>query len=245
MHPAIRKLPLFTIVLTVCLTACSEEYLDMSTKFQSELCVVKSGSDKSVYLSTDKGRVLNPVSELDSTRYKPGNRYLVTYIVLDSNVTSSANQVAGNLLVRVKEMQYVSIKPILRADQLTQPINGEDPVTVLSTPWIGGGYLNVELMLKYENENIKHSLWMIADTTIFENGSLKTYLTFLHNANGDRQTKTASTLVSFDCTNLPYFEQSDSLIICVREWDANHYVQRQFGLLNTAKKKLASVPSYL
>lgn len=236
MNVAFRTSFLIVLVLTVCLTACSGEYLDMSTAFKSELCVVKSSAGKPAHLLTDKGRVLNPVSELDTSRYKPGDRYMVTYIILDST-TLSLNQVTATFSIKIKELQYVSIKPILRADQLTQPINGDDPVRVLSLPWLGGGYLNMELMLKYENSDIKHSLWLLVDTTFTENGSLNTYLTFLHNANGDRQTKTASTLVSFDCTNLPNLEETDSLIIRVQEWDANNLlIQKHYRLLNSTKR---------
>jgi len=239
MNSDFRKSTLLTLILIVCLTACSDEYSDMSTSFRSELCVVKSSAGKSIHLLTDKGRVLNPVAELDTSQYKPGNRYMVTYIMLDSTSMSSLNSVSGSYSIRVKDLQSVLIKPILRADQLTSPVTIDDPVKLLSQPWLGGGFLNMELMLKYENTNIKHSLWMLVDTTIVEHGSLNTYLTFIHTANGDRQTTDASTLVSFDCSNLSNQEEPDSLIIRVQEWDLNnHLIQKQYRLLNTTKRRL-------
>lgn len=239
MNPVFRTLFLFAPMLAFFLTACTADYLEMSTEFKTELCVVKANRGKPVSLLTDKGYALNPVSELDSTQFKPGSRYLVTYIVVDSTLMLSSQGSAG-YSVRVKEMQYVLIKPVLPVDQLTQPVHGDDPVNLLSEPWLGGGYLNVKLMLNYDNEDIKHSLWMIADTTLTENGSLNTYLTLLHNANGDKQTKTVTNIVSFDCANLPYRETSDSLIIRVKQWgNTNQQVQQVYRIQNTAKRKLA------
>jgi hypothetical protein len=136
----------------------------------------------------------------------------------------------------VKELQPVLVKPILRPEELPSPIVDEDPIRLLSQPWLGGGYLNLEFLLRYDNPDIKHAWLMLVDSTLTENGSMKTYLTFYHDARGDGHGKTASTLVSFDCANLPYREQSDSLIIRIYEWDAsNQQAHRLFRIKNTAK----------
>ncbi len=240
MKTVLWKSALFFLVASAFLTACSEEYLDMSTSFRSDLCVVKARPGKPVYLLSDKGGMLHPISELDSTLYKPGSRYLVTYIVLDSSSSSSLNFPAGNLSVRIKEMQTVLTKTILKSNQSTPAIEGNDPVRLLSIPWLAGGYLNLELMFRFDNKANKHSLWMVHDTTLKENGSLNTYLTFLHNANGDEQTNVASILVSFDYAGLEEMETADSLIVRVREWNNdNQLVQKQYRIRNTTKRTLS------
>ena len=227
---------LMTLIMAVSLTACTSDYLDMSTLFRSELCVVQNSTGSSISLLTDNGRLLNPNSEMDTDTYKPGSRYMVTYIIVDSTSQSLSGPDSYSYSVSVKELQEVLVKPILRPEELTTPIVNEDPIRLLSQPWLGGGFLNLEFMLRYENPNIKHAWLMLVDTTRTENGSLNTYLTFFHDALGDGQVKTASTLVSFDCANLPYREQSDSLIIRVFEWDANNQLNhRQLRIKNTAK----------
>jgi hypothetical protein len=236
MNPSFRTSSLLVLILTVTLTACSSDYLDMSTSFRSELCVVQRNPDKSLSLLSDKGNELNPISELDSATYKPGSRYMVTYIVLDSTEQSLAAYLSRRYTISVKDIQLVLVKHIIRAEDLPAPIEGEDPIRMLSQPWLGGGFLNMEFMLRYQNEDIKHTWLMLIDSTRTENGSLKTYLTFIHNVNGDVQEKTTSTLVSFDCTNLPYREESDSLIIRIFEWDDNNLqFHRQLRIKNTEK----------
>lgn len=170
-------------------------------------------------LYSDEGRVLDPVSDLDSVVYKPGNRFRVTYILVDSINSSPSGTQNAFYSVRIKDLQPVLVKPIMSAGEVASPIENEDPVKLLSTPWFGGGYLNMEFKLKYENPTIKHAWLMVVDTTKMENGSLNTYLTFIHDARGDGRAKTTLTLVSFDCNNLPYRHQSDSLVIRLFEWD--------------------------
>lgn len=236
MNRYIRSSFLPTLLLAVFLTACSGDLSDMSTAFRSELCVVQTNLGNSVSLLTDNGRVLDPISELDTATYKPGDRFMVTYIMLDSINQSFTHKQNVRYSIRIKELQPVLVKPILRPGDLLSPIMDEDPIQLLSQPWLGGGFLNVEFMLRYENTNIKHAWLMVVDTTLNENGSLNTYLTFFHDARGDGHGKTASTLVSFDCADLPFRHQSDSLIIRIYEWDANNqHAYRRLRLKNTDK----------
>lgn len=236
MNPGFRTSFLITLVVTVFLTACTSDYLDMSTLFRTELCVVQNNTGSSISLFTDDERVLIPIAEQDTDTYKPGSRYMVTYIILDSTSQMLSGPDSYSYSVSVKELQPVLVKPILRPGELTTPIEDEDPIRLLSQPWLGGGFLNLEFMLRYDDTEIKHAWLMLVDTTQTENGSMKTYLTFYHDARGDGHGKTASTLVSFDCANLPYRDQSDSLIIRIYEWDANNQQNhRQLRIKNTAK----------
>lgn len=238
MNPFNRTSTFLSLFLTVCLAACTSDYMDMSTAFRSELCVVKSSVGQSVSLYSDMGRMLNPISELDSAKYKPGTRYLVTYIVLDSTNPSFSKIVSDSYSIRVKELQSVLVKPIMRADELPSPVVDEDPIKLLSKPWLGGGFLNMEFMLRYDNENpdMKHAWLMLIDSTKTEGSSKNTYLTFIHDAHDDGQAKSASTLVSFDCDTLLYREQPDSLFIRVYQWDAdNRPIHTQLHIENTTK----------
>jgi|GEM_PF-1354361 len=214
MNPVIRKSILSLYAACLLLTACSEDF-DLTTAFKTGLCTVVVSSGEPLYLMEDDGLLLNPVTELDSTVYLPGNRYLVTYILMDT--MSSVYSGNSSLKARILDMQYVMIKDALvRSDTLSA--TGDDAVNFLQDPWFGGAYLNVNFSLRYNDEDIKHSVWLICDSTIEEQGSTNMYLSFLHNANGDSPAKTTVSLISFNYYYLPQFAETDSLFIRVKEW---------------------------
>lgn len=234
-----RSILLTGLVFAVLLnTGCSDDYMDMTTSFQSDLCLVQQHHRGApLQLLSDPGALLMPSADLDTTIYKAGDRFLVTYIPMDSTGTSPNKVMAiGGRPVRVVDMQPVLVKPILdRAD--TSDLHGPDPVKLTTSPWLGGGFINLEFLLRFTNESIKHGVWLVADSMVHASGSTVAYLSFLHNANGDASTKVATSLVSFTLNALPGLDGADSLVIRVLEWTSNGNTYKQYRIPNRVNKQ--------
>lgn len=236
----VKRLRILLVGLTVVAllsVGCSDEYKDMTTSFQTDLCVIaQSHKDQSLSLITDIGALLFPAAELDSQYYKVGDRYLVTYIPMDSTGTTPGKLLAvSGRPVRVLEMQPVLVKPILDPSDSTGAL-GDDPVKLTTFPWLGGGFLNMEFKLRYHNETIKHGVFLIADSTVTRQDGATIYLTFKHNANGDGTNLLAASLVSFSLSSLPDLALADSLVVSLLEWTDNGNVINSYRLPNRVNK---------
>lgn len=218
-------------------TGCSDEYTDMTTSFQTDLCVVhRPLPQHPLILSADLGGVLLPAAGLDTNLYKPGERYLVTFIPMDSTSYTGKSMTvnASGRLVRVLDMQPVLVKSIQDA---TEPVpSGNDPVKLTTPPWLGGGFLNVEFKLRFRNGSIKHTVSMEADSFVTKQDAGILYLTFRHDANGDGDTQQAISLVSFTLTSRPEWGKVDSLVVRVLEWGGSGNEWRQYALAAKPQK---------
>jgi hypothetical protein len=226
---------IFAVLLN---TGCSDDYMDMTTSFQSDLCLVQQPlRGAPLQLLSDPGVLLMPSAELDTNVYKAGERYLVTYIPMDSTGVSSNKLTAvSGRPVRIVDMQPVLVKPILnRADTLD--LQGPDPVKLTTSPWLGGGFINLEFLLRFNNENIKHGVWLVADSMVHADGATVAYLSFLHNANGDASTKVATSLVSFPLNTLPGIDGADSLVVSVLEWASSGNKYNQYRIPNRVNQQ--------
>ena len=174
MKAFVQKNALIAMTAWLLLSACSNDYTDVSTEYASGLCVVKQSEGLPVYLLTDDSLQLHPVSTLDSTIYEPGNRYLVTYVLMDQlSISGSAYS------AKVLDMQPVLIKDAIERANLPGTA-GSDPVNLINQPWFGGGFLNFEFSFRYNDASIKHSVWLVCDSLTEKNGCKKRYLTFMH-----------------------------------------------------------------
>ena len=185
--------------------------------FMVELCIVKENGDKSLYLMTDDGNVLFPSSSLDTTTYKSGQRFRVTYIKLEGKTSSE-----GEAIVDIKQMLPVLIKNAVSRSLFSGSVN--DPVWLNYKPWFGGGYLNFEFSFDSGlTSEIQHEVQLIQDSTVQVGTSRKIYLTFGHNANGDVSSEKVTALVSFPSGSISELNQADSLIVGVLEGSKRYY----------------------
>ncbi|HBL73298.1 MAG TPA: hypothetical protein DD409_10805 [Bacteroidales bacterium] len=225
------------IVAVLLNTGCSDDYLDMTTSFQTDLCLVQQPvRGGSLQLLSDPGAWLIPSAELDTELYKPGERFLVTYIPMDSTGALPGKFMAVNgRPVKVVDMQPVLVKSILERNDTLVPV-GPEPVKLTTDPWLGGGFLNLEFLLRFADENIKHGVWLVADSMVSKSDAIVAYFTFLHNANGDGSTRTVTSLVSFTLMSLPGIDRADSLVVSVLEWGGSGNSVKQYRLPNRVNK---------
>ena len=195
--------------------ACTQEDYSLNT----ELCVVKKSGDLSLCLLSDQGNVLYPTSSLDAEIYKEGQRYNVTYKVMEGSVSNQVN---------IFNMQPVLIKDAVSRALFTGSMG--DLVWLVSKPWIGGGYLNFEFSYGYSDSNIKHGIYLVQETSANGNAGKNIYLTFGHDANGDATEDKATALVSFPFTSVLGIQDADSLIVNVLEGTVANPKQKTYRL---------------
>jgi len=200
--------------MTVCvllMTACGDS-VDISTTYQSVLCVVVSNTGNQVTLLTDEGERLNPVTAADSSLYKEGERLLVTYVRMKSGAASQ-----DGLPVSVVDVMPVLILPVKKSVQMAEK-SATSPVSLSKVPWFGGGFLNLEFHFKYDNPQIKHSVFLVYDSICPTARGTTAYLSFRHYPNGDAAKTVTSTIVSFTGKTVEELRSADSLVIHSDEW---------------------------
>lgn len=200
--------------MTICLlfvTSCSES-VDITTTYQSDLCVVFSNAGNQVTLLTDEGEWLNPVTTNDSSYYKEGERLLVTYVRMKSGSSSQ-----GGWPVSVVDVMPVLVLPVKKSIQLTEK-SANSLIKLSKEPWFGGGFLNLEFNFKYDNPSIKHSIYLVYDSISQNAFGTTGCLSFWHYPNGDAPKKVASTIVSFTGKTIEEMRLADSLAIHTNEW---------------------------
>lgn len=180
--------------------------------YKVELCDVKKYGNESFYLLSDAGNILHPSISLTSSSGQ-GQRFRVTYIELEDN-----NAPGDEVTVQIKSMLPVLVKDAVNLSAFSGKLG--DPVSLVGSPWFGGGYLNFEF--SYENDEasgIKHEIHLVQDSLVQN----KLYMTFGHDANGDLSKEKVTALASFPLTSIPGFEDADSLILQVRESSGKIY----------------------
>jgi len=201
---------IFTIlVVSTFLFSCQSDEFSMNTDYKSGLCSVRAG--QSMFLLSDDGLTLNPVSSDDLKGFIDGERVLVTYNV----VSEGDNNFKGSFKIKIYDIQSVPILEVVDRNELALNIN--DPVWLLSKPWIGGGFINIEFSFGHSNLNIKHDIFMVYDGSETVNGKNFIYLTFGHNAKSDPSTTTSPAFTSVRIGSIKEVEKADSLIVSVFE----------------------------
>lgn len=207
-YKSIRHILIISLVCTLFLSCSSGDYL-METSYVSGLCIVKG--DQPVSLLSDDGMILNPVSSDDLEGFIDGDRVLVTYNI----VGEGQNLSKDNYQVKIYDIQAVPILDVIDRSELDANI--EDPVWLLSKPWIGGGFMNIEFSFGHSDSNIKHGIYMVYDKFETRNGKNIIYLTFGHNAKGDSSTTNSPAFTSFRIESIENFQKADSVIVSVLE----------------------------
>lgn len=201
------------------LGACTQDDYSLKT----DLCIVKESGDQSLYLLSDQGKVLCPSSSLNIETYKDGQRYSVTYKIMEGTALQKDETV-----VNIFNMQPVLVKDAVLIAQFSNSIS--DLVWLVSKPWAGGGYLNFEFSYSFSDSNIKHGIYLIQDTIVNGKSGENIYLTFGHDANGDASISKATALASFPFTSIYGIQHADSLVINVLEGTAASPKQQIYKL---------------
>jgi hypothetical protein len=192
--------------------ACGEDdFSELTANYTSEFCVVQSMNDSSLYLLTDGGIILNPVSSLDLNGYEENDRLRVTY----DDVTGTNSSALNSKFIRIYGIQSVLVMDAISRDELAEKV--DDPLWIVTNPWIAGGFLNFGFNFQHSNLDIKHSIFLINDKYEKDKGVNKLYLTFAHNAKMDRTNTTSSAFASFRLGSIEHINEADSLVISVLE----------------------------
>jgi hypothetical protein len=205
MKPLFLSRSLLLCLIIVFAEACTKEDYSLKTNYVVSLCVVKESSNQDLYLLSDQGNALYPSSSLKAET--SGQRYQVTYKVMDG--TSSKQD--ETTVVSISNMNPVLIKEVVSRSLFTGSMN--DFVWLECNPWSGGGYLNFEFIFDDSDSNIKHSIYLVQDST--GNAGKNIHLTFGHDANGDTSGHKATALASFPFSSISGIQKADSLIIKV------------------------------
>jgi hypothetical protein len=177
----------------------------VETSFNSELCVVKTGQQG--HLLNDDGVILNPVSTEILDGFTNDDRVLVTYNVVEKFQNSNS--------VKVYDIQRVPVLDVLGMNDLVVNIN--DPLWLRSSPWLGGGYINLEFSFGRSDLNIKHGIYMVQHETENYNGKTIINLQFGHNAKSDPAKKTSIAFTSVRLSSIKDIDKADKLVILVNE----------------------------
>jgi len=198
----------FFLLLFVLLSgACSQGDYSMQTEYLVDFCVVKERGSQSLYLASDAGRILTPSSSLDLTDSKVGQRYRVTYINIGGGQYSVSETV-----IKVIDMQPVFTENVMPLSQF--PTGLKDPLSFISEPWQGGGYLNFEFSFRFSDQAIIHSIHLIQDSIVSRASKKLIYLSLVHDAAGDKLLENSALIFkSFPLNTVSGIEKSDSLII--------------------------------
>jgi len=196
-----KYVPLVILFLLVC--SCSND----ETSYQTEFCVIEERGDQSLYLHSDSGYDLNPSSSLDATIYEAGQRFRVTYIEMGTTKTLTDTK-----LIDVVDMLPVKIFKTLKSES-----QSNDPVWLVSNPWISGGFLNFEFSFGYQNSDKKHGIYLVKDSLVQGAKGGKIYLSFRHDANKDGSSVMATAFASSSLILITDYQDIDSLIINVKE----------------------------
>jgi hypothetical protein len=205
MKPLFLNKSILLCLFIILAEACSQEDYSLKTNYVVSLCVVKESSNQNLYLLSDQGTVLYPSSSLEAET--SGQRYRVTYKIMEG-ASSKQDETA---VVSISNMEPVLIKKVVSRTSFAGTMN--DFVWLECNPWSGGGYLNFEFIFDYSNSNIRHSIYLVQDST--GNAGQNVYLTFGHDANGDTSKYETTALASFPFSSIPGIQKADSLIIKV------------------------------
>lgn len=193
--------PLLLLLILIC--SCGND----ETSYQTKFCVVQERGDNTLYLHSDDGQDLNPISSLNPSIYEEDQRFRVTYIEMEGNKTLTAE--TG---IEVVEMLPVKLITVGHADK-----SFNDPIWLVVQPWIGGGFLNFEFTFNYARPEIKHGIFLVQDSLVQEPEGGKIYLSFKHDSNEDGSSLQATAFASAPLSSISGLEKADSLIVSVQE----------------------------
>ena len=191
-------------------SSCQSDEFSMDTYYTTGLCTVVV-NEQSSSLLRDDGLVLIPVSSSELTGFANGKRVLVTYNV----IKGSASNAISSVQIKIFDIQTIPVLDILERKELSYSI--QDPVWVLSKPWISGGYLNIEFGFGHSSLQIEHTVHLVYERIEIENGKKVVYMTFGHNAKSDPTKTVSPAFVSFRMQSKRDVLEADSMIIYVHE----------------------------
>jgi hypothetical protein len=210
MYP--KTLKNISIVFLICAlfqSCSSDDNLNVTTTtYVSELCSVKGWLP--VYLLSDDGRTLNPVSSDDLGGFVENDRVFVTYNIVGQGQNLSKT---NNYQINIYDIQSIPVLDVISRADLEYSIS--DPISMLSTPWLGGGFLNVEFSFGHSTLNIKHSLFMVYEGFENKDGKNIINLTFGHNAKSDPSVINSPAFASFRLNGINNIDKADSIFISV------------------------------
>lgn len=209
----IKKIYLhFAVFVLFCslFSSCQSDEFSMDTYYTTGLCTVVVNAQSSSLLRDD-GLILIPVSSSELNGFADGKRVLVTYNV----IKTSANNTNSSVQIKIFDIQSIPVLDILERKELSYRI--EDPVWVLSKPWISGGYLNIEFGFGHSSLEIEHTVHLVYERMEIENGKKIVYMTFGHNAKSDPTKTISPAFVSFRMRSKKDVLDADSMIIYVHE----------------------------
>lgn len=169
-------------VMMPAIVSCTDEKEPVETMFTGYMSGFTDPKGYISVLTDDFGKQY--MVSGGSEKLRPDTLYrIVAAIAIDENNTAQIKQM-------VPAMSYVAPESTVVPDTMRVT----DPVQIESA-YIGGGYLNVNVIIKVKNEDSKH-LFLYAHT----NTASKTGFTFYHNAYGDTPVYSKRIYVSIPLT---------------------------------------------
>jgi len=202
---------LIIIISCTLFNACTIDHFDSGNYYTSALCTVKT-TNQTLCLENDEGITLIPYYSEDLKGYKEGERVFVTYNYVKSSSTSTPST---TLSIMIYDIQAIPVINIQKREELAYAVN--DPVWLISKPWYGGGFINIEFDFRHSSLDLQHTVHMLYDKTETVNGKKVLYLIFGHNAKNDPKRTKSPAFVSVRTNNSSYLNQVDSIVISVKE----------------------------
>ncbi len=188
-------------------SSCSDDDGYSLDKFWLEVGTIEKTSDQDYRIILDKGPILFPSVSNVPVRYLENNMrvYADFTILQDANPGSSIDH-----YVRVNDLQKLLTKPIIPYTEAISDSLGMDPVE-LPEYWIANDFITFRFF--YAGGTRPHMVNLTKYDESTADG--KALLEFRHNANGDPETKSLNSYVSFPLKEI-FNEVTDSVQLHIR-----------------------------
>ncbi len=212
-----RKFNFFIAALLLCisivLTSCDDKEGHSLGHFKFDIATVDSLSHNTYALILDNGDRLWPAAFDVAYLPKSNQRVFVNYTILSDQQGEYAHY------VKINDIWNILTKNVIELNDTNAHIIGNDPIK-LNSMWIGGDYLNVDLMFNYGG--VRPHLFNLVNNTLEpgdENNDV-VELELRHNAYGSQSLELFEAIV---CFNLKPFRQENvdsvNFSIKVMDWD--------------------------
>jgi len=209
------------------LGACSQDLYQVADDFRIDLGVAQADRQDRIHLLLDDGKKIYP-RNCDYV-FETGKRYKLHYTLTASHSQDSAAWEAE--LLDIFPVQVIPLTWEPDPELMKQP---KDAVKI-DRFWLGGGYLNVALSYRYQDNAGQHRFLLVSQG--YTDKTLTVELQHYPDTDGTGAEQAGVTL-SFPLSSMIFYPEADNLTVRVTETDhSGNMVVRNYDLPGGNKQR--------